>query len=232
MKKFTSLSLSRYLAELSSKNPVPGGGSASAYAGALGMGLAEMVARIGLKRASAETKPVLQQTIKALQKLRKNALQVVDLDPKVYGEVMAAYAKTRKLTDAVKKNHLIDEALDNSFRLQADLALLVAMAKESLHSLEGLVKGSITNDLRVSRSLLGAAFRGSYETAKINMVYLKDSEKKARAERALEELQKRFENGNSQHSGGGPGFARGLRSSTRPGLRASGGWSSEARTLD
>jgi len=61
---------------------------------------------------------------------------------------------------------------------------------------------------------------------------MKDSEKKARAERALEELQKRFENGNSQHSGGGPGFARGLRSSTRPGLRASGGWSSEARTLD
>lgn len=197
MKKYTSLSLSRYLAELSSKNSVPGGGSASALAAALGIGLAEMVARIGLKRATAEAKPVLQETIKALQKLRKNALQVVDLDPKVYQEVLETYAKTRKLTDAVKKGRLIDEALENSFRLQADLALLVATAKESVHSLEGLVQGSITNDLRVSRSLLGAAFRGSYETAKINKVYLKDPEKKARAERTLEEVRKRFENGNS-----------------------------------
>lgn len=196
MKKFTSLSLSRYLAELSSKRPVPGGGSASAYVASLGMGLAEMVAQIGMKKASEETRPVLQQTVQTLRKLRKNALQVVDLDPKVYQEVIKTYGRARKLSDPEKKKQMIDEALNNSFRLQADLALLVAMAKESVHSLEGLVQGSITNDLRVSRSLLGAAFRGSYETAKINMVYLKDPEKKARAEQALEELRKRFGNGN------------------------------------
>jgi len=50
MKKYTDLSLEIYLKELASDAPVPGGGSVSAYAGALGMGLTQMVARIALKR--------------------------------------------------------------------------------------------------------------------------------------------------------------------------------------
>ena len=50
MKKYTDLSLETYLEKLASDAPVPGGGSVSAYAGALGMGLTQMVARIALKR--------------------------------------------------------------------------------------------------------------------------------------------------------------------------------------
>ncbi len=195
MKKYTSLSLSRYLTELSGKNPVPGGGSASAYVAALGTGLAEMVARIGMKKAAAEAKTSLRNTIRLFQKLRKNALTVVDLDPKVYLEVLKAYARARKLTGPEAKTRLTDEALENSFRLQADLALLVVMAKEGLEPLDGMIQGSIKNDLKVSRALLEAAFQGAYDTAKVNVVYLKNPEKKERAERALGELERRFSKG-------------------------------------
>lgn len=192
MKKYTSLSLSRYLSELSSKKPVPGGGSVSAYVACLGIGLAEMVAGIGMEKAAPETKPALRKSIQLLSKTRKNALQVVDLDPRVYQGVLQTYKKARRVTDPDKKNRLIDEALENSFRLQAELALLVTLAKKTAQSLEGMVKGSIQNDLLVSMALLDAAFRGSYETARINMVYLKNPEKKNHAERALEELRSKF----------------------------------------
>lgn len=193
MKKYTSLSLSRYLTELSSKKPVPGGGSVSAYVACLGIGLAEMVAGIGIEKASSEAKSSIRRAVRLLQKARRDALQVVDLDPRVYQSVMKSYKTTRTLSDPERKRRVIDEALENSFRLQADLALLVAMAKEAAESLNGMIQGSIMNDLGISVKLLEAAFQGAYDTARINMIYMKDPQRKNRAEQALEELKKRFE---------------------------------------
>ena len=192
MKKYSSLTLSRYLEELSSNKPVPGGGSVSAYVACLGMGLAEMVAGIGMKKVSPESKPLLQKAVRILRKTRKDALQVVDLDPQVYQTVLKSYQQAKTISDSAKKERRVEEALENSFRLQANLALLISMAKKTVQSLEGIIKGSIQNDLRVSSALLDAAFHGAYETARINAVYLRNTEKKARAEQALRELQRGF----------------------------------------
>ena len=87
------------------------------------------------------------------------------------------------------------DALQNSFRLQADLAFLIVMAREWNASLSDLVKGSIKNDLLVSGSLLDAAFRGAYHTAMINVKYMKQEERRHRSEKAMEELRFRFDKG-------------------------------------
>ena len=195
MKKFTALSLEDYLQELSSSEPVPGGGSVSAYTAALAMGLTQMVGRIALKRkkklaASAEEekkeqvrRQTIEKIIRSIEKTKRDAFQIVNLDPNVYQEVMQASGNAEKMEDA----------LENSFRLQADLAFLVVMAREWNASLAGLVAGSIKNDLIVSAALLEAAFRGAYHTAKINVHYMKDPARKERSEKALEELKTRFE---------------------------------------
>ena len=86
----------------------------------------------------------------------------------------------------------MEEALQKSFRLQADLAFLVVMAKEWLIQVQSLVKGSIANDLLVADALLRAGFEGAFHTANINVVYMKDSENKAEATKALDELKMRF----------------------------------------
>jgi glutamate formiminotransferase/formiminotetrahydrofolate cyclodeaminase len=200
VKKYTSLSLSRYLAELSSDKPVPGGGSVSAYVASLGIGLAEMVGHIGMKRLGTEARQKVRKALRLLAKTRKDSLQVVDLDPRVYQTVMETYGRAKKASDPARKSRMIDEALQNSFRLQADLALLIVMAKEAAQSLDGTIQGSITNDLKVSRALLAAAFHGAYDTARINVVYMKNPEKKKRAEQALEALRKRFELGDTAKS--------------------------------
>ena len=193
MSRFAAFSLEKYLRALSSSEPTPGGGSASAYVACLGMGLGEMAAQIGMKKVGSESKSVVLKAIQLLRKTRQKALQVVDLDPKVYASVLKSYQKARHFSDQTKKARFIDEALGNSFRLQADLALLVVMAREAIQGIEGLIRGSIQNDLKVSRSFLEAAFRGAYDTAHINVVYLKDPQKRQRAESVLEELKKRFE---------------------------------------
>ena len=198
MKKYTDLSLETYLAELSSDAPVPGGGSVSAYAGALGMGLTQMVARIALKRKpkadltseqkmkDAANRSRMQEIIDSLEKTKGDAFEVVSLDPQVYDEVMACYKDG-------SGSEKLEDALQNAFRLQADLALILVMAKEWNSHMKTLVKGAVANDLIVSDGLLSAAFEGAFHTAHINVVYMKNKERKERAEKALAELRKRFE---------------------------------------
>lgn len=198
MKKYTNLSLAAYLEKLASNAPVPGGGSVAAYVGALGMGLTQMVARIALKRKSqAGLTPEqkfqeeahrqrMREIIHSLEKTRGDALQVVNLDPKVYDEVVSCYQNKTK-------SGKLEDALQNAFRLQADLALMIIMAKEWNAHMKDIVKGAVANDLIVSHSLLTAAFEGAFHTAHINVVYMKDTGRRERAEKALLELRNRFE---------------------------------------
>ena len=197
MKKFTDLSLETYLNELSSDAAVPGGGSVSAYVASLGMGLTQMVGRIALKRkkkeglsseeAQKETdkRATIEKIIDAVEKAKRDAFQIVNIDPQVYQDVMAVWG------DEAKQ----ESALENSFRLQADLALLIVMANEWNRHMAELVSGSIKNDLLVSATTLEAAFRGAYHTAMINVKYMKNEASKNRAEQALGEAKTRFEKG-------------------------------------
>ena len=197
-KRFTDLTLEEYLNELASDKPVPGGGSVSAYVASLAMGLIQMVGRISLKRKikaglSAEeikkeemNRETIKKIIESIEKTKRDSFQIVNLDPQVYQQVLEASGNAEKMEDALK----------NSFRLQADLAFLVAMAHEWNQSMAGLVKGSIKNDLLVAASLLEAAFHGAYHTAMINVKYMQDGSEKDKSEKALEALKKRYEEGN------------------------------------
>jgi formiminotetrahydrofolate cyclodeaminase len=195
MKKFTELSLEHYLNELSSAEPVPGGGSVAAYVASLAMGLTQMVGRISLKRKKKEglsaadskkeddRRDTIEKIVTALEKTKRDAFQTVNLDPEVYQEVISVWNNPEKSEDA----------LENSFRLQAELAFLITMANEWNRNMADLVSGSIKNDLIVSASLLEAAFKGAYHTALINSHYMKNEERKKRCEHALSEVKTRFE---------------------------------------
>lgn len=195
MTQFTNLSLKDYLDKLSSPDPVPGGGSVSAYTAALAMGLSQMVARVALGRKKKdglsaeeekkdkEYRHTLEQILGSLEKTKRDAFEIVDLDPKVFQDLMDVWANVAKREDA----------LQNAFRLQADLAFLIVMAFEWNNNLAHRVTGSIRNDLLVSAALLEAAFRGACHTAMINAHYMKNEDKKSKAEKALEELKARFQ---------------------------------------
>ena len=167
----------------------------SAYTAALAMGLMQMVGRIALKRKKkasgnaqeekkeGERRQTIEKIVNSIEKTKRDAFQIVNLDPSVYQEVIQASGSPDKMEDA----------LENSFRLQADLAFLVVMAREWNASLAELVTGSIKNDLIVSAALLEASFRGAYHTAMINVHYMKDPTGKGRSQKALEELKTRFE---------------------------------------
>ena len=85
MRPFKDHTLKEYLDSLSAKEPVPGGGSAAALAGALGAGLISMVTQYSLpKLQSKSDRAQAKEILKKSEKLRRRLLVLVDLDSKAY----------------------------------------------------------------------------------------------------------------------------------------------------
>jgi formiminotetrahydrofolate cyclodeaminase len=81
-----------FLDELASGDPVPGGGSAAALAGALAAGLVSMVCNLTIgRRRFREAEPVLRRTLDQAEQHRSRLTALVQEDTEVYARVMAAY---------------------------------------------------------------------------------------------------------------------------------------------
>lgn len=189
---YSDLSLKKYINELSSDKPIPGGGGTSALVAALGISLVIMVARISLKHLDSDQQQELSKKIELLDRLRAAAEQVIDLDPQVYQGVMKAYIQKKNVEDPKQAQALVDAALRNSFKLQADLSLLISTAKQLLNTVDTFTKGSIRNDLVVANALLEGAFKGAIATANINLEYMKDEDMRDDCEKTLNDLKKKF----------------------------------------
>ena len=96
--RLVDLTLRAFSDQLASDAPVPGGGSAAAYAGAVGAALAAMVARIASKKADDEA---VRDYIVEVDNLRADFLRLVDDDSAAYARVAEAM-KLPKTTDQEK----------------------------------------------------------------------------------------------------------------------------------
>ncbi len=195
MKKFTDLSLNQYLEEVSSEAPIPGGGSAAAYTASLAMGLTQMVGRVSLKRKKKaglspqddaredDRRRSIQTIVDSVEKAKRDAFKIVDADPAAYEKVLQVSGQPEQ----------VEQALLESFRVQADLGFLIVLGQKWNWKMKSLVTGSIKNDLLVADSFLKAAFDAAYHTAHINVVYFKDEAAKQRSEKILAEMKTAFE---------------------------------------
>jgi len=170
--RLVDLTLRAFSDRLASDAPVPGGGSASAYAGALGAALAAMVARIAAKKASDES---LKDYIGEVENLRSDFLRLADDDSAAYARV----AEAMKLPRATE-----DEKAVRAERVQA--ALLAAsrvpleIAKTSRRLLDACERGlakapeAAVSDIGVGALMAEAGLRGAAMNVMINLASLKD----------------------------------------------------------
>ena len=94
---------------LAAREPVPGGGSASAYVGALGASLCSMVARYGASNPRfAEVEDDLRHAVAASGRIGFELLELVEEDVRAYGLVSAAYGMER---DNPHRSEVIQDAL-------------------------------------------------------------------------------------------------------------------------
>lgn len=172
-----SWSISDFLKRLSSEEPIPGGGSVSALAGALGAALLEMYCKIGLHRKgiSTEDQEGLQKVGAEASAYQQELKELVTEDSLAYGEVMAAF-KLPKTTDeeikirqaAIQK--AFQRAVEAPFKtMNACIECLFLMAEAS-----GMGSPSALSDLKVGQYLCESGARGALENIEINLPSIKD----------------------------------------------------------
>jgi formiminotetrahydrofolate cyclodeaminase len=189
----TGLPLSELIAGFRSTSPTPGGGSASALAGALGAALLAMVAAMPKNRAStgAETSQ-LQSAAGRCSALSDVLLDLVDRDSEAYEAVMAAY-RLPKASDeekAVRKT-----AIQTAMRKAADTPLdtmrSAAEALEAAPVIARLGSANASSDAVVAIELLSAAVRGARANVEINLESLDDAAYVARLREEISEIDRR-----------------------------------------
>ena len=182
-----------FLEVLSSKEPVPGGGGASALAGALGNALGQMVANLTIgKKKYADVEAEIKELLGRMQKLQAAFVTLADRDAQVFAPLAQCYSLP-SLTEeekAYKEKVMEERLLDASFVPLEIMEHAVAM----LGILEILGdKGSrlAVSDVGVGVQFIRASLLGAVMNVYINTKSMKNREKaeelNARAGQLIEE---------------------------------------------
>ena len=168
-----------YLEVLSSKAPVPGGGGASALAGALGNALGQMVVNLTVgKKKYAEVEEEMQEYLERLKTMQQEFLHLSDRD----AEVFAPLAECYRLPSATPEEKKHKETVMEEKLLDASLVPVEIMEKalELLEILDVLAdKGSrmAVSDVGVAVQFTRTALLGAVMNVYINTKSMKNREK-------------------------------------------------------
>lgn len=90
--KLVAMSLKAFADETSSESPAPGGGSISAYVGALGIALAGMVANLSSHKRGWDARwKEFSDVAEKAESLKKQLIQMVDEDTRAFNKIMDAF---------------------------------------------------------------------------------------------------------------------------------------------
>lgn len=174
--KLTSMTTSELLAAFRSSEPTPGGGSASALAGAVGASLLAMVAGLPKPRAANDTE--LRQLGDAGTRCSALAVQLealIDDDSAAYDLVVGAF-RMPKGTDEEKAARTagIQRALTAATEAPLNVMRRCAEALALVQVVGALGNQNASSDVAVARALLSAGLTGARENVEINLGSLKD----------------------------------------------------------
>lgn len=167
-----------YLEVLSSKAPVPGGGGASALAGALGNALGQMVVNLTVGKKKYAEVEEMQEYLEHLKTMQQEFLHLSDRD----AEVFAPLAECYRLSSATPEEKEHKETVMEEKLLDASMVPVEIMEKalELLEILDVLAdKGSrmAVSDVGVAVQFTRTALLGAVMNVYINTKSMKNREK-------------------------------------------------------
>ena len=175
-KKLVDMTCTGFANETASESPAPGGGSISAYMGALGASLATMVANLSSHKPGWDDRwEEFSQVAEKGQKLKDELLDLVDEDTNAFNKIMEALQMPKK-TDAEKAARMEALELASQYATQVPFKTM-NVAFKAFEVVEARVKNG--NPASVSDAGVGAlccrsAVMGAYLNVKINAAGLKD----------------------------------------------------------
>ncbi|MFN4081048.1 MAG: glutamate formimidoyltransferase [Saprospiraceae bacterium] len=188
--KLVARSLEDFAQETASESPAPGGGSISAYVGALGAALGAMVANLSAhKRGWDDRWEAFSDAAARAQEHLKKLLRLVDADTDAFNQVMAAFAlpKGSEAEKAARK-----AAIQDATRQATETPLEVMRAAlQSFDVLQQMADSGNPNsasDAGVGALCARAAVRGAYLNVRINLAGIEDRDWAAAALQEAEDM--------------------------------------------
>ncbi|HYR86671.1 MAG TPA: glutamate formimidoyltransferase [Terriglobia bacterium] len=173
-------SIRAFVDRVASAEPVPGGGSVAALAGALGAALGQMAIRI--TREKKDFQRHADRYSDALDRLAPYAaalLELVDADAEAYNRVLAAYKLPKTSPD---RDKAIQEALIRATEIPSRTANCAAEALRVLENLRSIIYSNVASDLQVGLQMLRSSLRGAIANMRINLTHVKDADVRLRYE--------------------------------------------------
>jgi formiminotetrahydrofolate cyclodeaminase len=165
-----------FLDAVAQPTATPGGGSVSAFAGALAASLGQMVAGLSRKKKSqAAHLDKLSEHLDALRQESDALAEAIDRDAASYDAVMAAFKLPQGDAGETQQR---ENAIQTATRGAAEVPLAVAERAvalfERLKQLEAIAAASMKSDLQVARLMAAAGAQGALANVEINLDGLKD----------------------------------------------------------
>jgi methenyltetrahydrofolate cyclohydrolase len=187
---YSEFALIDLLDAFASNDPVPGGGSAAALAGALGVSLLVMAASLPKSRTGApEEATDLAEAAARLRPLRERLVELIDADSSAYRSVMAALKLSKATEQEQARRH---EALQSALKEATDVPLDVMRSGQQALAGGVVVARNVyrvaASDVAMGIELLGASVRGAALSIDGNLSSIKDGKYVERVSRERGQL--------------------------------------------
>lgn len=177
-KKLIDMNLSAFTDETASESPAPGGGSISAYVGALGISLGTMVANLSSHKAGWDDRwEEFSKYAEAGQNFKDQLLYLVDEDTNAFNKIMDAF-KLSKSSDEEKiaRKQAILEASKYAIDIPFKVMEVSLKSMEVIKAMAEIGNPNSVSDAGVGALCARTAVMGAYLNVKINASGLDDKE--------------------------------------------------------
>ena len=170
-------SVNDFTAALASRASVPGGGSASALAGALAAALGGMVGELTVgKKKYAAVEPILRELLDEAEKLRGQLLECVEKDAAALAPLAKAYAIPK---DAPARAETLEACLLAAAAPPMEVLELTGRTVELLRGFADMGSPIAVSDAAVGAALALAALRGAEINVRVNTRLMQNRERAA-----------------------------------------------------
>ena len=169
-KKLVDMNLISFANETASESPAPGGGSISAYVGALGISLATMVANLSAHKTGWDDRwKEFSDWAEKGQQIKDSLLNLVDEDTNAFNKIMNAFGMP-KSTDSEKEARTlaIQEATKFAIEIPLKVMELSLQSMEIIKAMAEIGNPNSVSDAGVGALCARSAVMGAFMNVRIN----------------------------------------------------------------
>jgi glutamate formiminotransferase/formiminotetrahydrofolate cyclodeaminase len=177
-KRLIAMSLREFMNETASESPAPGGGSVSAYMGALGAALGTMVANVSShKRGWDDRWKEFSGWAEKGKEIQNRMLQLVDEDTDAFKRIMDAFSLPKKTEEEIRaRKSAVQEATKNATLVPLKVMETAFPAFSLIREMVEKGNPNSVTDAAVGALAIRACIRGAFLNVRINASGLDDKE--------------------------------------------------------